>query len=61
MERLLQKYETPEAAQAATREAYRQMTPNERVSLTVRLQREFFESHDAPRRLSRVLTVLERP
>jgi hypothetical protein len=60
MERTLQKFDTPEAAQAATLEAYRKMTPNERVRLTVLLQRRFFASHDAPRRLSRVLTVLER-
>jgi len=60
VERILQKFETPEAAEAATREAYRKMTPNERVALTVRLQREFFRAHDPSRRLSRILTVFER-
>lgn len=60
MERLLTKFETPEEAERRTREAYQAMTPNERVALTVKLQRQYYGSQDAPRRLQRVLTVLER-
>jgi hypothetical protein len=60
MERVLRKYSSPEAAEAAVREEYRRMSPNERVRLTVELQRQYFEAHGAPGRLSRVLTVLER-
>lgn len=61
MERIVQVYESPEAAEKATRRAYRAMTANERVALTVELQRRYYEQHDdAPRRLPRVLTVLER-
>jgi hypothetical protein len=61
MERVVQKYETPEDAERATRDAYRALSPNERVALTVELQRRYYQfADDAPRRLQRVLTVLER-
>ena len=39
---------SPEDAERATWQAYRDMTPNERVALTVRLQREYCSSNDAP-------------
>lgn len=61
VERVLRKFESPEEAQAAIREEYRRMSPNARVALTVELQRAFFSSDDTPRRLPRLLTVLERP
>jgi hypothetical protein len=61
LERVIRKFETPEEAEAAIREDYRRMTPNERVAVTVALQRAFYSSNDPPRRLSRLLTVVERP
>ena len=47
-------------AQAAAREEVRSMTPNDRVAVTVALQRAFYRSDDHPRRLPRLLAVLER-
>ena len=52
-------FSCPEDAEAATREAYRQLSGNERVALTVELQRRYYQQRDRPRRLQRVLTVLE--
>ena len=60
MEKVLQVYESPEAAERATRRAYQAMTPNERVALTVELQRRYYASSGSPGRLQRILTVLER-
>lgn len=61
MDKVLTIYSSPEEAQEATRAAYRAMTPDERVALTVELQRRYYENdHDAPRRLQRVLTIVER-
>jgi hypothetical protein len=60
LERIVRRFESPELAEAATREDYQRLTPNERVALTLDLQRRYFETHGAPRRLSRVLTVLKR-
>jgi hypothetical protein len=61
MERILRKFESPEDAERATRQEYQRLTPDERVALTVRLQRAFYEADaNAPRRLPRLLTVLER-
>ena len=55
----MQIFRDPEEAEAATFRAYRAMTPNERVALTVELQRRYYEDNDeAPRRLPRVLTLL---
>ena len=60
MERVLTVFESPEAADREARRQYRLLTPNERLALTLELQRSYYEHSDAPRRLSRVLTVLER-
>ena len=61
MERIVRVYESPEAAERATRRAYRAMQPNDRVALTVALQRRYYEQQsDAPGRLPRILAVLER-
>jgi len=61
MERCLEIHDSPESAERATRRAYQQMTPDERVALTVDLMRRYYSASDTPRRLSRVLEVLERP
>jgi hypothetical protein len=60
MDRVLKVFNSPEEAERETRRQYRLLTPNERLALTVELQRRYYEQRDAPRRLSRVLTVLER-
>ncbi len=61
MERIVHVHESPEAAERATRRAYRAMPANERVTLTVALQRSYYaQQHDAPGRLPRILAVLER-
>jgi FAD/FMN-containing dehydrogenase len=54
-------FSSPEEAEAATRRHYREMTPNERVSLTVELQRRYYQRRDPDGRLQRILTVLDRP
>lgn len=62
VDKVLNVYASPEEAEKATRRAYWTMTGNERVALCIELQRRYYEqNHDAPRRLPRVLTVLERP
>jgi hypothetical protein len=61
VELTLTKFSSPEEVEQATREAYRKMTPNERVALTVRLQREFYSRDDLPQQLERVLEVLDTP
>lgn len=61
VERVIRKFDSPEEAQAAAREEVRSMTPNDRVAVTVALQRAFYSSDDHPRRLPRLLAVLERP
>jgi hypothetical protein len=53
-------FPTPEAAEAETRRQYRALSPNERVALTLDLQRRYYLDRGADRRLQRVLTVLER-
>ena len=59
MERVIVVFDSPEDAEKATRAAYQAMSPNERVALTVELQRRYYEAqHDAPRRLQRVLLCL---
>lgn len=58
MERVVRKFETPEAAAEAVRDEYRSMTPNARVAVTVALQRAYFSSHDPPQRLPRLLRLL---
>lgn len=61
LDRVIQRFETPEDAERATRQAYRAMTGNERVALTVELRRRYFaERDDIPERLPRVLAVTER-
>jgi hypothetical protein len=60
IERTLAVFASPEEAEAATRQRYREMTPNERVSLTVELQRRYYQRRDSGGRLQRVLTVLDR-
>jgi hypothetical protein len=60
IERTLAVFASPEEADAATRRRYREMTPNERVALTVDLQRRYYQRHDPGGRLHRVLAVLER-
>jgi len=60
IERTLAIFSSPEEAEAATRRHYREMTPNERVSLTVELQRRYYQRRDPGGRLQRVLTVLDR-
>jgi hypothetical protein len=60
MERVFTVFQSPEEAERETRRQYRLLTPNQRLELTVELQRRYYEQTDAPGRLSRVLTVLER-
>ncbi|MEO5819091.1 MAG: hypothetical protein ABIT71_01185 [Vicinamibacteraceae bacterium] len=60
IERTLAVFASPEEAEAATRRGYREMTPNERVSLTVELQRRYYQRRDPGGRLQRILTVLDR-
>jgi hypothetical protein len=60
IERTLEGFRSPEEADAATRQRYRAMTPNERVALTVALQRRYHHRRDPDGRLQRVLTVLDR-
>ena len=60
MERVLTVFNSPEEAERETRRQYRLLTPDQRLALTVELQRRYYEQSDTPRRLSRVLTVLER-
>jgi hypothetical protein len=60
IQRTLQVFATPADAEAETRRQYRQLTPNERVAVTVDLQRRYYQAGDPPRRLQRVLTVVER-
>jgi hypothetical protein len=59
--RTLAVFRSPVEAEAETRRQYRLLTPDERVALTVELQRRYYQSGDAPRRLQRVFAVLERP
>ncbi len=59
--RVLRIFASPEDADVETRRQYRLMTPDERVAVTVELQRRYYLQHGgAQRRLQRVLTVLER-
>lgn len=60
MQRTMRVFSSPEDADADTRRQYRLLTPNARVALTVELQRRYYQRGDAPRRLQRILTVLER-
>ena len=60
VERTLQVFDSPEEAEAAARREYLAMTPNERVALTVALQRSYHQRRDPDGRLQRVLTVLDR-
>ena len=60
IERTLDDFASPEEAEAATRRRYREMTPNERVSLTVELQRRYYQRRGSDGRLQRVFTVLDR-
>ncbi len=60
IERTLEIFDSPEEAEAATRRQYREMTPNERVALTVALQRRYYQRREPDGRLQRVLTVLDR-
>jgi hypothetical protein len=60
IERTLTVFASPEQAELATRRSYRSMTPNERVSLTVELQRRYYRRRDPDERLQRILTVLDR-
>jgi hypothetical protein len=60
IERTLAIFDSPEAAEAATRQLYREMTPNERVSMTVELQRRYYQRRGPDGRLQRILTVLDR-
>ena len=60
IERTVTIFSSPEDVEAETRRAYRQLSGNERVALTVDLQRRYYQDSDPPRRLQRVLTVLER-
>jgi hypothetical protein len=61
MDRTLRVFRSAEEAAHAKREQYRAMTPDERVALTVQLQRYYYEQRaDTPRRLPRLLTFVER-
>lgn len=60
IERTLARFDSPEEAEAATRRHYRAMTPNERVALTVELQRRYYQRRDPGGRLQRVFAVLDR-
>jgi len=57
MERIVRIFRSPEEAERQTRKEYAKMSPDERVALTVALQRRYYSSDDAPRRLPRVLTI----
>jgi hypothetical protein len=61
MERIVSVFPSPADAEADTRRQYRRMTPDERVAITVELQRRYYQRRDPQRRLQRVLAVLERP
>ena len=43
IERTLEIFDSPEEAEAASRRQYREMSPNERVALTVALQRRYHQ------------------
>jgi hypothetical protein len=58
--RTISVFGSPQEADAATRHAYRRLTPDERVAITVALQRRYYQRRDPQRRLQRVLAVLER-
>jgi hypothetical protein len=60
IERILAVFTSPEEAESATRQRYREMTPNARVALTVALQRRYYQRRGLDGRLQRVLTVLDR-
>jgi len=60
MERVVSVFASPDDAEADTRRRYRRMSPDERVAITVELQRRYYQHGDPQRRLQRVLTVLER-
>ncbi len=60
IERTLAIHASPEEAEAETRRAYREMTPNDRVAVTVELQRRYYQRRDPGGRLQRILTVLDR-
>jgi hypothetical protein len=60
IERTLAIFASPEEAEAETRRQYREMTPNERVSLTVELQRRYYQRRHPAIRLEPVVTVLDR-
>jgi hypothetical protein len=60
IERTLAIFASPEEAEAETRQRYREMTPNERVALTVALQRRYYQRRAPGGRLQRILTVLDR-
>ena len=60
IERTLEIFDSPEEAEAASRRQYREMSPNERVALTVALQRRYYQRRGLDGRLQRVLAVLDR-
>ena len=53
IERTLRVFDSPADAEAETRRQYRELTPNERVALTVELQRRYYQASDPARRLLR--------
>lgn len=55
IERTLAIFDSPEEAEAATRRLYRTMSPNERVSLTVELQRSYYQRRDPAARGERAI------
>ena len=61
IERVARVFASHAEADAETRRQYRAMTPDERVAITVALQRRYYQQHGgAERRLQRVLAVRER-
>lgn len=61
IERTVTIFASPEDAEAETRRAYRQLSGNERVAITVELQRRYYQQRGGSQRLQRILTVIERP
>jgi hypothetical protein len=58
VERKIEKFDSHEAADAADRAYYKSLTPSERVSLLLRMMRDYY---GPPQRLERVLRPVERP
>jgi hypothetical protein len=62
MERILQEFTSPEEADKADREAYKRMTPEQRLMMALQIRRDYLGEGDATeQRLERVLTRAQLP